>query len=86
MSMKMVEIDDETFADLEVLAKQEHASFGSVIKRALRRLPKVRRAEGEPAPIKMPHEYKIPISEGDRPFTSEDVYRIEEENDLRGLS
>lgn len=84
--MQMIEIDDETFADLEALAKQEHASFGSVIKRAIRRLPGVRRAAGESAPVRVPHGCGIPVSEGDRPFTSGDVYRIEEENDLRAPS
>lgn len=82
--MQMIEIDDETFADLEALAKQEHASFGNVIKRAIRRLPGVRRAEDEPAPVKVPHGYKIPVSKG-VPFTMEDVRAVEDDNDLRGL-
>ena len=38
------------------------------------------------APVKVPHGYKIPISKGERPFTSEDVYSAEDENDMRGLS
>ncbi|MGV3663423.1 MAG: hypothetical protein ACO1TE_24845 [Prosthecobacter sp.] len=72
-----VEIDDETYAGLEVLAKREHATIGSVVKRAIVRLPGLKSVQ--PAPVvKMPHGYSIPVSES-VPFTSEDVYRIEEE-------
>jgi predicted CopG family antitoxin len=31
--MHTIEIDDETYAGLEAIAKQEHASIGSVVKR-----------------------------------------------------
>ncbi len=78
-----IEIDDETYADIEAVAKQEHSSVSSVVKHALSRLPALRK----PAPpVKIPHGYKIPVSEGARPFTSEDVYAAEDENDMRGLS
>ena len=81
--MHTIEIDDETYADLEALAKREHASIGSVVKNALSRLPGLRK----PAPVvQAAHGYKIPISKGERPFTSEDVYAAEDENDMRGLS
>lgn len=82
--MQTIEIDDETFAKLEAFAKQEHASFGSVIKRAIHRLPAVQRPAVEPSPIKVPHGYKIPVSKG-VPFTMADVWAVEDDNDLRGL-
>ncbi|WP_395742828.1 ribbon-helix-helix protein, CopG family [Prosthecobacter sp.] len=81
--MHTIEIDDETYASLEVLAKKEHTSVSSVVKGALSRLPGLRKTA---APVKIPHGYRIPVSEGSRPFTSEDVYAAEDENDLRGLS
>ena len=37
--MHTIEIDDETYADLEALAKKEHASISSVVKNALSRFP-----------------------------------------------
>jgi hypothetical protein len=46
-----------------------------VVKRALCRLPSLRK----PAPAKMPHGYKIPVSEGRKPFTTGDVLKAEEE-------
>ena len=73
--MHTIEIDDETYAGLEALAKQEHASVSSVVKRALCRLPSLRK----PAPVKMPHGYKIPVSEGRKTFTTADVLKAEEE-------
>lgn len=81
--MHTIEIDDETYADLEALAKKEHASISSVVKNALSRFSGMRKPA---APVKVPHGYKIPISKGERPFTSEDVYVAEDENDMRGLS
>jgi negative regulator of replication initiation len=74
--MHTIEIDDETYASLEALAKREQASVGSVVKRALSRFPGMRKPS---APVKMPHGYKIPVSEGRRPFTTEDVLREEDE-------
>jgi phage tail protein X len=80
--MHTIEIDDETYADLEALAKREHASIGSVVKNALSRLPGLRK----PAPVvKAAHGYRIPVSPSE-PFTLEDVRWIEDENDLRGLA
>lgn len=78
-----VEIDDETYAGLEILAKQEHATIGSVVKRAITRLPGLKN-KLPPRVVKMPHGYRIPASEGAFPFTSEDVYRAEEELYLEG--
>jgi negative regulator of replication initiation len=74
--MHTIEVDDETYASLEALAKREQASVGSVLKRALSRLPGMRKPA---APVSMPHGYKIPVSEGRRPFTTEDVLREEDE-------
>ncbi|WP_395741330.1 ribbon-helix-helix protein, CopG family [Prosthecobacter sp.] len=80
--MHTIEIDDETYASLEVLAKREHSSVSSVVKRELRRLPGLR----QPAPpVKLPHGYKISVSPSEQ-FTMKDVYRIEDENDMRGLA
>ena len=41
--MHTIEVDDETYASLEALAKREQASVGSVLKRALSRLPGMRK-------------------------------------------
>jgi phage tail protein X len=80
--MHTIEVDDETYADLEALAKKEHASIGSVVKNALSRLPGLRK----PTPVvKSALGYRIPVSPSE-PFTLEDVQRIEDENDLRGLA
>ncbi len=76
-----LELDDETCATLQSLAKEEQCSPGRIIARALRRLP--RRQPGPPVPE--PHGYTIPVSQG-RPFTMEDVQRIEDDNDLRGMA
>jgi hypothetical protein len=81
--MHTIDIDDETYASLEVLAREEHASIGSVVKRAVSRLPGLRQPS---PPVKASQGYKIPVSKGARPFTSEDVYAAEDENDMRGLS
>jgi hypothetical protein len=81
--MHTIEIDDETYASLEALAKREHASVGSVVRRALSRLPGLRKPA--PQPMEIPHGYKIPVSPSE-PFTMEDVHRIEDDNDLRGLA
>jgi hypothetical protein len=81
--MHTIEIDDETYAGVEAIAKREHASIGSVVTRALSRLPGFRKPA--PPPAKIPHGYKIPVSPSE-PFTMEDVYRIEDDNDLRGLA
>lgn len=78
-----VEIDDETYAGLEVLAKREHATIGSVVKRAITRLPGLKGLQSAPV-VKIPHGYSIPVSEGAFPFTSEDVCRAEEELHLAG--
>jgi len=76
-----LELDEETCATLESLAKEEQCSPGSIIARALRRLPR-----RKPAPPVSPvHGYTIPASPG-RPFTMEDVYRIEDDNDMRGMA
>lgn len=78
-----IEIDDELYAGIEAVAQREHSSVGSVVRSALSRLPGVRK----PAePVKQPHGYKIPISKGERPFTMEEVYAVEDDNDMRGLS
>lgn len=74
--MHTIEVDDETYAGIEAIAKQEHASVGSVVERALSRLPGFRKPQ--PAPVPSPHGYKMPVSPSE-PFTSEDVYRLEEE-------
>ncbi|MDI1311524.1 hypothetical protein [Prosthecobacter sp.] len=79
-----IEIDDETYAGIEAAAQREHSSVSSVVKNALSRVPGFRKPA--PPPVKIPHGYKIPVSEGARPFTSEDVYVAEDENDMRGLS
>jgi len=71
--MHTIEIDDETYAGLEALAKQERASVSSVVKRALCRLPSLRK----PAPVKIPHEYKIPVSEVRKTFTTAEVLKAE---------
>ena len=78
-----IEIDDETYAGIEAVAQREHSSVSSVVTHALSRLPGL----SKPAsPVKIPHGYKITVSAGGRPFTSEDVYAAEDENDMRGLS
>lgn len=82
--MHTIEIDDETYASLEVLAREEHLSISSVVKHAVSRVPDFRKHESPP--VNVPHGYKIPVSKGARPFTSEDVYAAEDENDMRGLS
>jgi len=75
-----LELDDETCATLQSLAKEEQCSPGKIIARALRRLPR-----RQPSPtVPEPHGYTIPVSQG-RPFTMEDVRRIEDDNDLRGM-
>ena len=76
-----LELDDETCATLQSLAKEEQCSPGRIIARALRRLP--RRKPVPPVPE--PHGYTIPVSQG-RPFTMEDVRRIDDDNDLRGVA
>ena len=81
--MHTIEMDDETYASLEALAKREHASIGSVASRALSRLPGLRKPETKSVTI--PHGYQIPVSPSER-FTMEDVHRIEDDNDLRGLA
>lgn len=78
-----VEIDDETYAGLEVLAKREHATIGSVVKRVITRLPGLKSARSVPV-VQIPHGYSIPVPQGAFPFTSEDVYRAEEELYLEG--
>ena len=80
--MHTIEIDDETYASLEVLAKREHSSVSSVVKRAVSRVPGFQKPA--PPPVKVPHGYKIPVSPG-VPFTIEDVDAAEDENDMRGL-
>ncbi len=81
--MHTIEIDDETYASLEALAQQEHSSVSSVVKRALNRVPGLRKPA--PLPVKAPHGYKIRVSPSET-FTMEDVQRIEDENDMRGLA
>ena len=78
-----IEIDDELYAGIEAVAKQEHSSVSSVVKRTLSRVPGFRKPT---EPVKQPHGYKIPISKGAYPFTMEDVYAAEDDNDMRGLS
>jgi len=80
--MHTIEIDDETYASLEALAQQEHSSVSSVVKRALNRVPRV---ESPAVSMRTAHGYKIPISKG-IPFTMDDVYAAEDENDMRGFS
>ena len=76
-----IDIDDELYAGIEAVAKQEHSSVSSVVTHALSRMPGFRK----PAePVIQPHGYKIRVSPSE-PFTLEDVYRIEDENDMRGL-
>ncbi len=77
-----IDIDDELYAGIEAVAKQEHSSVSSVVKHALSRLPTLRKST-EP-PVKAPHGYKLAASEGRHPFTTEDVLRIEEELYLDG--
>lgn len=74
--MHTIEVDDETYASLEALAKREQASIGSVISRALSRFPGLRKPA--PQPVKTPYGYKMPVSPSES-FTSEDVYRLEDE-------
>ncbi|WP_395753623.1 hypothetical protein [Prosthecobacter sp.] len=76
-----IEIDDETYAGIEAVARSEHSSVSSVVKNALSRMSGLRKP-----PVKAAHGYKIPISKGGRPFTSEEVYAAEDENDMRGIS
>lgn len=76
-----VEIDDETYAGIEAVAKSEHASIGSVAARALGNF---RKMVNRQQPVKEPHDYQIPISLS-RSFTMEDVREAEDENDMRGL-
>ena len=78
-----IEIDDELYAGIEAVAKQEHSSVSSLVKRTLSRVPGFRKP-AQP-PVKAPHGYKIRVSPSE-PFTMEDVYRIEDENDMRGLA
>jgi|GEM_PF-1966908 len=81
--MHTIEIDDETYASLEMLAQREHSSVSSVVKRVVSRVPGFQKPA--PPPVKVPHGYKISVSPSE-PFTMEDVYRIEDENDMRGLT
>lgn len=80
--MHTIDIDDETYASLEVLAREEHASISAVVKRAVSRLPVLRKPE--PPPVNAAHGYKLVASEGRHPFTTEDVLRLEEELYLDG--
>ena len=79
-----IEIDDDTYAGIEAVAQREHSRVSSVVTHALSRMTGLRKPA--PPPVKVPHGYKIPVSAGARPFTSEDVYAAEDENDMRGLS
>ncbi len=78
-----IEIDDDTYAGIEAVAQREHSSVSSVVKHALSRMTGLRK----PAlpPVKIPHGHKIRVSPSES-FTMEDVYRIEDENDMRGLA
>lgn len=76
-----IEIDDETYAGIEAVAKDEHASISSVAARALGNF---RKMVNRQQPAKEAHGYQIPISPS-RPFTMADVYEAEDENDMRGL-
>jgi hypothetical protein len=77
-----IELDDETCATLQSLAEAEQCSPGRIIARALRRLPR-----RQPPPTVPPHHgYRIPVSQGRIPFTTEDVRRFEDEDDMRGMA
>lgn len=74
-----VELDEETCATLQSMAREEQCSPGSIIARALRRLPRGKPAAETPAG----QGYVMPISQGAMPFTTEDVKRFEDEDDMR---
>ena len=77
-----LELDDETCATLQSLAREDQCSPGRIIARALRRLPR-----RQPSPTVPPgHSYTIPVSQGRVPFTTEDVRRLEDEDDMRGMA
>lgn len=78
-----IEIDDELYAGIEAMAEREHSSVSTVVKRTLSRVSGFRKPV--PPPVKAPHGYKIKVSPSE-PFTMEDVYRIEDENDMRGMA
>lgn len=78
--MHTIEVDDETYASLKVLAREEHASIGSVVKRAVSRLPGFWKTQSGPEIML----HRLPVSEGEEPFTTEDVQRLEEELYLEG--
>lgn len=78
-----IEIDDDLYAGIEAAAQREHSSVSAVVKRTLNRVPGFRKPLQ--SPVRAPHGYKISVSPSES-FTMEDVYRIEDENDLRGLT
>jgi hypothetical protein len=78
-----LDLPDEAFALADALAKQESRSLGSVIAGFILGRPQgIRRTSTqsrEPQPT--PGDWKMPVLECHRTFTSEDVARWEAEDD-----
>ena len=79
----IIDIDDETYADIEAMAKEQHASVDSVASEVLSRYGRVRRAVSTQG--KLSDHFRIPVSESES-FTMEDVHHFEDESDLRQMA
>ncbi|WP_397384351.1 hypothetical protein [Prosthecobacter sp.] len=75
--------DDDSYAAIVVAARRKKCAVVDLLLDAITSIPQLEQPLLK-SRIACSIDYKISFSEGTRPFTMEDVYRIEEENDLRG--
>ena len=79
-----IEIDDALYTKLEAVAKEERCSPGQALVRVVSNLLPLRTDVSEQPPLPPEHRgYRVPVSKGDRSFTTDDAARDEEAIDLR---
>lgn len=77
------DFDDDSYATIVAAARCKKCAVVDLLLDAITSIPQLEQPLLK-SRITCSTDYKIPVSKSNRPFTQEDVYRIEEENDFRG--
>ncbi|MFZ2279635.1 MAG: hypothetical protein WAW39_17695 [Prosthecobacter sp.] len=79
------DFDDDSYAAIVAAARHQKCAVVDLLLNAIISIPQLEQPLLK-SRIACSIDYKISVSEGTRPFTMEDVYAVEDDNDMRGQS
>lgn len=79
------DFDDDSYTAIVAAARRKKCAVMDLLLDAITSIPQLEQPLLK-SRITASTDYKIRVSEGARLFTMEDVYAVEDDNDMRGLS